>query len=728
MPRISDGSFSDTSACCFCIELLSIFMAFRFAIRSIRAELALWSCLISILLTLVLVYSLGIFATSNVREQIGLKLSGLAHHASDKLDQAMFERYREFQLMAMRPTLGDPDVSVAEKQHWLEQIQRTYGSYSWIGVTDLQGKVLASTGGLLVGADVSQRPWFGNALNGIHVGDVHDAKLLASKLPNPSGEPIRFVDVAFPYFDLDGRMAGVLGAHMSWKWADHVRDSVMTAAVVQKGMEAFILAQDGTVLLGPRDMVGAKLDLNSLKRAQQEQNDYLIESWPDGKDYLVGFSPTLGYQTYPGLGWTVLVRQPVGDAFAPVGHMQRNVLMTGLAIAFLFSLFGLFNARRIARPLISLADKARQLRLGETKSMGEVPPSYSEINELTAAIGSLVGQLQKESGALQELNASLEQRVEMRTAQLAQSEERLRTVTDSIPALIAYVDTEQVYRFCNKTYQAWFNRSEEQIIGSKVEEVLGEGVYRQVAPHLAAALRGEPHSFELVRDNGKDLQYLKVTYRPHRTEEGKVLGVYVLKQDITDSKKYQMALQHDLLTDGLTGLRNRAAYLEALYGGIARARRVGKPIAVMFLDVDKFKRINDTYGHEAGDKVLIEFGVRLGSCLRETDTVARLGGDEFTILLEKLSEEADARKVAEKILQAMQAPFEIGSGVVPVSTSIGIVVSEGHDATAEDLMQRADAAMYQSKRAGRNRITIHGTQAAVVSSSDEDATAFYSQV
>jgi diguanylate cyclase (GGDEF)-like protein/PAS domain S-box-containing protein len=546
--------------------------------------------------------------------------------------------------------------------------------------------------------------------------------------PIPSGDPIRFVDIAFPYHDLDGRVVGVLGAHMSWKWADQVRDSVMTADVVQKGMEAFILAQDGTVLLGPSDMLGAKLELTGLKRAQQAENGFLIETWPDGEDYLVGFSPTLGYQTYPGLGWTVLVRQPVGDAFAPVGDMQRNVLVTGLGIASLFSLFGLFNARRIARPLTSLADKARQLRLGETKAIGEVPLSYAEINELTAAMGSLVSQLQKESAALQELNASLEKRVELRTAQLSESEEHLRTITDSIPALIAYVDTGQRYRFCNKTYQDWFNRSAEQIIGSRVEGVLGKSVYRQVAPYLAAALQGEPQSFELVRDNGKDLQYLKVTYRPHRAEDGTVLGVYVLKQDITDSKNYQIALQHDLLTDGLTGLPNRAAYLKALYGGIARARRTEKPIAVMFLDVDKFKRINDTYGHEAGDKVLIEFGVRLRSCLRETDTVARLGGDEFTILLENLGEAQDANIVAEKILQAMQPLFEVGPQVFSASTSIGIVVSDGRDVTAEGLIKKADAAMYQAKRNGRNRITVHGAPAALALHSDEDATVFYSQV
>lgn len=360
--------------------------------------------------------------------------------------------------------------------------------------------------------------------------------------------------------------------------------------------------------------------------------------------------------------------------------------------------------------------------------MGEVPLSYAETNELTAAIGSLVSQLQKESAALQELNASLERRVEMRTAQLSESEERLRTITDSIPALIAYVDTDRSYHFCNKTYQDWFNRSKEEIVGSRVEEVLGESAYRQVAPHLAAALQGEPQSFELVRDNGKDLQYLKVTYRPHRTEDGTVHGVYVLKQDITDSKNYQIALQHDLLTDGLTGLPNRAAYLKALYGSIARARRTEKPIAVMFLDVDKFKRINDTYGHEAGDKVLTEFGARLKACLRETDTVARLGGDEFTILLENLSEAQDANIVAEKILKAMQAPFVFGSHALAVSTSIGIVVSDGSDTNADDLMHKADAAMYQSKRIGRNRVTVHGDSAIPVSGSLEDAAQFYSQV
>lgn len=642
-----------------------------------------------------------------MQEQIGLKLAGLAYQITDKLDQGMFERYREFALIAKRPTLGDVTISAAEKQEWLEEIQQTYSNYSWIGVTDLHGRVLAATGGLLVGADVSKRPWFGNALQNIHIGDVHDAKLLASKLPNPSGEPIRFVDVAFPYSDDTGRTVGVIGAHMSWKWADYVQASVITTAVAKSRVEGFIVAQDGTILLGPLKTVGGKLALQSLSLARQNKNEFLIEEWPDGKTYLVGYSTSRGYQAYPGFGWTVLVRQDISEAFAPAKELQVKVLWIGLGIAFLFSLFGLFNARRITRPLDALAQAARKLRLEQASTLGDVPRSYSEIEELAASMTSLVDKLQTEKSALKELNANLEERVQDRTHRLSGSEARLRTITDSIPALIAYVNSEQRYQFCNRTYQEWFGFGKEKILGSKVSDILGKELYEQVSPHLRSALQGEACTFEVLRRADDGGHYLKVTYLPEIDDEGKVLGVYVLKQDVTESKRHQMALQLDLLTDPLTGLPNRTCYLINLNAAIARSRRSKKCFAVMFLDIDKFKLINDTYGHEAGDKVLIEFGKRLRMSIRETDTAARLSGDEFILLVENLNTPDDAELVAEKILGAVRLPVALDGFSLLMSTSIGVAVSDGDCASAEGLMKQADQAMYAAKRRGRNLISFH---------------------
>ncbi len=675
---------------------------------SLRANLALWFCFISIALTLALAQVIGMASTSKIREQIGLKLSGLAFQVTDKLDQGMFERYREFQLISMRPTLGDPSIPLAEKRQLLEQMQQTYSSYSWIGMTDLEGKVLAATGGLLEGADVSKRPWFGNALNGIYIGDVHDAKLLASKLPNPSGEPLRFVDVAFPYIDEHGRMAGVICAHMSWTWGEYVQDSVITTAVAQSGVTGIIAAADGTVLLGPKDMIGSRLALPSLKEAQQGKNEFTVETWPDNKEYLVGYSRTRGYSTYPGLGWMVLVRQDVTAAFAPVKEWQEKVLWSGFGIAFLFSLFGLFSARRISQPLQSLSRAARKLRRNEADTLGEVPASYSEINDLAASITSLVENLQKEQKALTELNASLEQRVEERTRQLASSEARLLTITNNLPVLIAYVDAEERYRFCNKTYEDWFGKSIAQIVGARIVDVIGEKLYEVARVHVAQALQGKAVTYESARSTGQGIQYLKMQYLPDLAQDGSVAGAYVLGQDVSASKMQEMSLQRDLLTDALTMLPNRTAYLQELNLAIARSIRNRQSIAVMFLDVDKFKSINDTYGHEAGDKVLVEFGRRLKQSVRSTDMVARLSGDEFVVLLENLNGgEADAKAVAEKILAAVQVPIRIDGLDLVISTSIGIRLAGKRLGTAEALLKEADSAMYEAKHAGRNLIRLY---------------------
>ncbi|MGV3742350.1 MAG: diguanylate cyclase domain-containing protein [Burkholderiaceae bacterium] len=680
---------------------------------SLRANLALWFCFISIALTLALAQVIGMASTAKIREQIGLKLSGLAFQVTDKLDQGMFERYREFQLISMRRMLGDLSVSMDDKRRLLEQMQQTYSSYSWIGMTDLQGKVLAATGGLLEGADVSRRPWFGNALNGIYIGDVHDAKLLASKLPNPSGEPLRFVDVAFPYTDARGRIAGVICAHMSWKWGEYVQDSVITTAVAQSGITGFIVAADGTVLLGPKDMIGSRLSLPSLNDAKKGENEFTIETWADGKEYLVGYSHTRGYSTYPGLGWMVLVRQDLATAFAPVRELQQKVLWSGFGIAFLFSLFGLFSARRISQPLRSLSRAARKLRLNEADTLGEVPESYSEINDLATSIAALVENLQNEQKALTDLNASLEQRVAERTLQLASSEARLLTITNNLPVLIAYVDAEERYRFCNKTYHDWFGKNLDQIIGSRIVDVIGEKLYEIAHDYVAQALQGKAVTYELARPTGHGIQYLKMQYLPDLAQDGSVAGAYVLGQDVSASKLQEMSLQRDLLTDALTLLPNRTAYLQELNLAIARSVRNRQFIAVMFLDVDKFKAINDTYGHEAGDKVLIEFGRRLKQSVRSTDMVARLSGDEFVVLLENLNGgEADAQVVAEKILGAIQKPINMDGLELTISTSIGVTLAAEAFCTAESLLKEADSAMYRAKHGGRNLIMFHRREAA----------------
>ncbi|NEX59514.1 diguanylate cyclase domain-containing protein [Noviherbaspirillum galbum] len=661
----------------------------------------------SAVLTLIITRLIDQSATASLREQIGLRLASIAEQTSDKLDQGMYERYREFELLSGLPFLGDPAERIEDKQRLLDRMQKTYEHYAWIGMTDTHGRVLAATKGMLVGADVSARPWFGNALKGIYIGDVHDAKLLASKLPNPSGEPMRFVDVAFPYRDRKGNAAGVVSAHMSWRWAEEVQHSVLDSFGRGAGIDGFIVASDGTTLVGPGQTAGNLLESASASPARAGKG-YLVERWEDGKDYLVGYSMTRGFQSYPGLGWKVIVRQDLDTAFAPVRALQRQVLWIGLGLAVLFSCIGLVNARRISRPLVELAGAAKALRQGEADASIPVVTGYREAAELSAALTMLLDGMRDRQRKLEALNASLEGRIEERARALVISEARMRTITDSMPALIGYVDAQERVRFCNRVGEQWFQRPLPRLIDATVREVLGDPAYAILKPAIDEVLAGAEKTFEHSRPFGDSVQHLRMQFIPERGRDGVVSGFHVLAHDITDSKNYQLALQHDLLTDSLTGLPNRTAFLQRMEAALARARRNRSALAVMFLDVDRFKAINDEHGHQAGDLVLREFAQRLRTAVRETDAVARLSGDEFVMVAEDLATpESDAQVIAGKMIAAIRTPFLVLQHVLDISTSIGVVVADGHGASGAELIKLADAAMYEAKRGGRNRIVMH---------------------
>jgi diguanylate cyclase (GGDEF)-like protein len=173
--------------------------------------------------------------------------------------------------------------------------------------------------------------------------------------------------------------------------------------------------------------------------------------------------------------------------------------------------------------------------------------------------------------------------------------------------------------------------------------------------------------------------------------------------DITRQKAAEQLLRQRAEFDALTGLPNRGLFNDRLGSAIERARRSGKTMALLFLDIDHFKGVNDSRGHSAGDTLLRIVSERLLSTVRGVDTVARLAGDEFTVILEGLAEPADAEVVAMKMVEALRPPMRIGDAVVSVSTSVGLAVLEPSDVDAASLLRRADEALYEAKRAGRDR-------------------------
>lgn len=166
-------------------------------------------------------------------------------------------------------------------------------------------------------------------------------------------------------------------------------------------------------------------------------------------------------------------------------------------------------------------------------------------------------------------------------------------------------------------------------------------------------------------------------------------------------------IQYQAYHDSLTGLPNRTLFTERLADAIRRAKRTGRPVGLMFLDLDRFKIINDSLGHEAGDQLLIAVSKRINASVRETDTVFRMGGDEFTVLLDYLRSDQDAARVAQRVIQELSEPFHLNNHEVIITASIGISVFPRDDETAERLVKNADAAMYSAKGAGRNRYQFY---------------------
>lgn len=548
--------------------------------RGLGAQLALAFSALSIVLTIALVAVVERRAIDQIKDRIGHSLADLAAQTSDKLERGMFERYREIALVSARPVLTADRFSIEQRRQAIERVQRSYDYYEWIGVTDTEGKVLVSGNGLLEGADVSKRPWFTEGMRGGHVGDVHEALLLDKLLPPQASKmPRRFVDVAFPYADENGKVRGVLGAHLSWNWARDVERSVVGSADRESDTQTLILSSTGRVLLGPKDLMDTTLALESFRNATPTQRgDFTVERWPDGNDYVVGYQKGSGYASYPGLGWVVLVRQEVGLAWQPLHEMRRHALVSGVVLALLFSLVGVALARRITSPLKRLAQSAGELRDGGEVALASSGP-YEEVTALSRSLNTLMSDLGERRRQLQQLNGTLEQLVESRTAELRRaletmqaSEARTRAVVDTAQDAFIGVDLQGCI-------SEW-NPQAEQMLGWRRAEALGR---RLEDLNLAEPLRTSdsdalPQLLASNRQGALDRRVERVVSDRHGAEipvemstsltgHGEATMLAIFLRDITERKRIDRAknefvgtVSHELRTP-LTSIRASLALL-----------------------------------------------------------------------------------------------------------------------------------------------------------------------
>jgi diguanylate cyclase (GGDEF)-like protein/PAS domain S-box-containing protein len=294
--------------------------------------------------------------------------------------------------------------------------------------------------------------------------------------------------------------------------------------------------------------------------------------------------------------------------------------------------------------------------------------------------------------------------------------EQMNAITRSLGEGVLALDEDGIVTFANPAAESLLGWRRGELVGREIAESVDPEGRDSATPtaqwvHLPRLRAGETLRIDehvVTRRDGSPLD-VALTASPV-LRDGAVVGAVVVFRDVRDRKSLERRLVHQAFHDPLTGLPNRALFLDRLEHARARSMRDGGTQAVLFLDVDRFKVINDSLGHRTGDQVLQTVASRLVGVLRPSDTVARFGGDEFTVLLEQVADVSEAAQTAERILRALQLPMEAGDRDVIITASIGIAIAEPGNAPG-DLLAAADIAMYQAKSRGKNRYVVAAADA-----------------
>ncbi len=569
---------------------------------TIRAQIGLLAGILGAILVIAVAWGAAELARSHALTEAKNRAGALASAMAERLDQSMFERYREITYIADLDAIRSLwTAEPAKLERALEQLQSTMPDYTWLGFAEPDGKVRAATRGLLRGRSVAARPWFKDGLNGQNAKDVHSAVLLDELLrSDKNAAPMRFVDVAAPVLSAEGKTLGVLGAHLSWAWAEDLRKTVLQRHDAAHVMDIAVFSQSGEVLVGPEDIKTVSGEMLTTANARQA-SDFVIDR--AGEPMLVSIIKTKGLGAYPGLGWSVLVREPLAVALQPAERLKLLIFTLGGGMAVLGGVIAWLLAANVAQPITKLRVELDLVGRDGARHTIARQHGSSDVLALSTAIRSLLRRV---------------------TTAEDYVEEAQRKVTE------AHVETDQ------------FKRAVEEL-----------------------SRAAEQHSQQV----GADLD----------------------------------ALRRLADTDPLTGMLNRRGFMPQAYDAMEHFKRYRRGTAILMLDIDHFKRVNDTYGHAAGDEVLKMIGEIVQNQVRTTDRVARFGGEEFVVLLREI-EETDARALAGRILAAVEAAeASHGMDTLRVTVSAGLALVGRGDRDIQDAIERADSALYAAKRQGRNR-------------------------
>ncbi len=529
----------------------------RLFTRSLKAQFIEAFTLLILLSSCFLAAITGREASSEARYERGLLLTNRVQSLAKALDQSMWFWIKEVD--TLRHTIGLIGGDMNKVSAAINRLQDTMPAFAWIGLMNPKGTVLSSTDGVLQGTDLSICAIFRQGKNGLFVGDVRKATLLAQLLPHPENTPLKFVDISMPIGD--GELKDwVLVAHLSWTWAREVEEFILSGEGSDSATKIMVLGADGSVILGGDSEKPLALPL--LQELENAASAWRVEPWPDGISYLTAAVRCTGFKDYDGLQWSVVARQSLDAAYEPVRKLVSRILVAGLVLALLFALVAGYIARRVIAPLKALTIAADKLSKGERVTIPR-NEGILEIEVLSSSLSTLI-------------------------------------------------------------------------------------------------------------------------------------------ENLTRAEKDRNRIQYAAERDSLTGLLNRHGLAARLDESMPELKQQQGIVELLYMDLDGFKPVNDTYGHHVGDAVLTILGQRLSGCLRKEDVLVRLGGDEFLALLSHRNNVPDILRTVRRIRETVSSPISTDGLLLHIGISIGHATWHCTEETVEDALKRADSALYLAKKAVKN--------------------------
>jgi diguanylate cyclase (GGDEF)-like protein/PAS domain S-box-containing protein len=641
------------------------------------------------LLFLAAILAVGMASLQSFRSQLTSVMIAeqdtLLDRVADNLDQKLLSLQRILMMSAIEMTEADVASSDAA-QHYLDTNTGLFAAFD-------RSTFLFSAQGILL----AERPFRPNRRGDNAAWRSYIRDTMRTQQPVISepfltnvGDANMVLVMTMPVFSKEGRMIGILTGSLGLTNPGMLGNIAKT--LIGKTGYLYIVTADGKLIMHPDRK---RLSQAAFAPLANPLFDRALKGFEGTEETLDenGRGALVTYQRVPSSNWIVAAVYPKAEAFFAVNDLILRFVEFLLVACVIVVAAVWVSMRYLMRPLVLL-----------TRHLSNYTTIEERIAPLAGDKGS--GEIRALTTAFNRLTARLHERED----DLIETMQQYQLITENSTDLITKHEADGSITFASPVSASVLGIPHTALVNHSLFEYVHPEDFETVHKIFAEAVETKDLRTVIYRARHADQRYVwfETTLRLMKSATGEeTMKMLCISRDISDRKRMEQRLHELARTDHLTTLPNRFLLDERFAGGLAQARREGSLLAMLMIDIDRFKNINDTLGHGMGDTLLKLVGSKLKSCIRDCDTLARWGGDEFVLLLPGLQDSATAVTIARRCLTAVKEPFVIDGQNLHITASIGISVSPDSSAEAETLLKNADTAMYKAKARGGDSFIVY---------------------